>query len=306
MFHGFTTQVHSGCQNCQHKHLLITKFEIFLKHLKKHYQIISLNDLIQNLQQNLPIPRRAVVLTFDDGFLSNYTLAFPLLKRYEASATIYLATEFIDQGKPIWTDRMDYAFHMAGLSAPELRAAKSHLKKLPQEQIESAVTAWESKLHVETLDCRHEKTPPIYASLSWDQIREMKASGLVTFGAHTHTHKILGRCNLDAVHAELALSKSIIEDRLGQSCDHFCYPNGRYGDFSQATENCVREVGFHSSVTTINGRLTTSVDSYLMPRLGISNDLSLEQFVLSVSGFTAWLENEKSEQGSALLPNNYL
>jgi peptidoglycan/xylan/chitin deacetylase (PgdA/CDA1 family) len=302
MFHGFTNQVHSGCQNCQHKHLLISKFEDFLKHLKRHYQIISLDDLIKNRQHNTPLPRRAVVLTFDDGFLSNYTLAFPLLKRYEASATIYLATEFVDEGKPIWTDRMDYAFYMAGLSASELRAAKSHLKKLPQEQIESAVNAWESQLHVETLDCRHDSTPPIYASLSWDHIREMKASGLVTFGAHTHSHKILGRCNLDVVRAELALSKSIIEDRLGQSCDHFCYPNGRYGDFSQITDNYVREIGFHSSVTTITGRLTTSVDSYLIPRLGVSNDLSLEQFELCVSGFTAWLENTRKKQHSFDIP----
>ena len=295
MFHGFTDHEHSGCENCQHKHLHNTKFEVFLKHLKQHYQIISLDDLVKALENNTALPRRAVVLTFDDGFLSNYTLAYPLLKQYQAPATIYLATEFVDEGKPIWTDRIDCAFHAAGRSPTELKAAKSQLKKLPQEQIDTAVRDWETKLHVETLDCRHQSTPPIYAPLSWDHICEMKASGLITFGAHTHTHKILGRCQLDTVRAELALSKRIIEDSLGQRCDHFCYPNGSHGDFSQETEDCVREVGFHSSVTTLNGRLNNALHPFLMPRLGITNDLDLARFELIISGFTAWLDNMRKK-----------
>lgn len=293
MFHGFTDYEHSGCENCQHKHLHVVKFEAFLKHLKQHYQIISLDDLVKALEDNTALPRRAVVLTFDDGFLSNYTLAYPLLKQYQAPATIYLATEFVDAGKPIWTDRIDYAFHTSGRSPTELRAAKSQLKKLPQEQIESAVTDWESKLQVETLDCLHLGTSPIYAPLSWDHILEMQSSGLITFGAHTHTHKILGRCQMDTVRAELALSKSIIEDRLGQRCDHFCYPNGSHGDFSQETEDCAREVGFRSSVTTLNGRLSNALHPFLMPRLGITNDLELARFKLITSGFTTWLENTR-------------
>jgi peptidoglycan/xylan/chitin deacetylase (PgdA/CDA1 family) len=295
MFHGFTDKEHSGCENCQHKHLHNTKFEAFLKHLKQHYQIISLDDLVRALEHNTALPKRAVVLTFDDGFLSNYTLAYPLLKQYQAPATIYLATEFVDESKPIWTDRIDYAFHAAGRSPTELKAAKSQLKKLPQEQIESAVTDWESKLQVETLDCLHLGTSPIYAPLSWDHILEMQSSGLITFGAHTHTHKILGRCQMDTVRAELALSKSIIEDRLGQQCDHFCYPNGSHGDFSQETEDCVREVGFRSSVTTLSGRLNNALHPFLMPRLGITNDLELARFKLITSGFIAWLENTRSK-----------
>jgi hypothetical protein len=98
---------------------------------------------------------------------------------------------------------------------------------------------------------------------------------------------------MDTVRAELALSKSIIEGRLGQQCDHFCYPNGSHGDFSQETEDCVREVGFRSSVTTLSGRLNNALHPFLMPRLGITNDLQLARFKLITSGFTAWLENTR-------------
>ncbi len=292
MFHGFTDREHQGCENCQHKHLHVQKMESFLAHLKKHHAIISLEHLLKCLADHTPIPRNAVVLTFDDGFQSNHTLAYPLLKRYEAPAIIYLATEFVDEGKPIWTDRIDYAFAAAGKLPKEMIAAKQQLKKLPQEQIEEAVSQWERSLGKRLADSRSLGIPDIYRPLNWEQIQEMQASGLVSFGAHTHQHPILGRSKPETVREELQHSKSLIEQHLQTPCDHFCYPNGSHGDFSDQTEQCVKELGFKSSVTTLNGRVhAASMDAYLLPRLGITNDLDLGRFDLMVSGFTAWLEN---------------
>lgn len=300
MFHGFTDFEHPGCENSQHKHLHVKKFESFLVHLQQHYQIISLDQLVQCLELGVPAPERAVVLTFDDGFRSNYRLAFPLLKRFNAPATIYLATEFVDEGKPIWTDRIDYAFHTAGRSISELKAAKAELKKLPQEQIDSAVQDWESRLQVEALNGHQLTEDSIYAPLLWSQASEMRASGLITFGAHTHTHKILGRSHEETVRHELSRSKRLIEERLEHECVHFCYPNGSHGDFSELTERCVHEMGFKSSVTTLNGRIDGLKHGFLMPRLGITNDLDLSRFELMVSGFTAWLENKRHHPKSNL------
>ena len=293
MFHGFTDRVHEGCENSQHKHLHVIKFEAFLKHLKKHYQIISLSQLVHCLEHQLAIPERTVVLTFDDGFFSNYRLAFPLLKQFEAPATVYLATEFVDEGKSIWTDRIDYAFYTAGKTHAELRKTKAELKKLPQEQIEPAVQALESALGIQALDGSTQPPDSIYAPLHWKQVKEMHASGLITFGAHTHTHKIMGRCSEETVRHELCLSKRLIEEHLGRQCEHFCYPNGSHGDFSDFTEHCIRKLGFKSSVTTLNGRINEGNDGFLLPRLGITNDLDLTRFELIVSGFTAWLDNQR-------------
>ena len=60
--------------------------------------------------------------------------------------------------------------------------------------------------------------------LSWDQLREAVAGGLVTVGAHTHAHVDLSRASQRTAEDELRRSKQLIEDRLGSACRHFAYP----------------------------------------------------------------------------------
>jgi peptidoglycan/xylan/chitin deacetylase (PgdA/CDA1 family) len=62
--------------------------------------------------------------------------------------------------------------------------------------------------------------------LTWDQIREMIESGLVTIGAHTHRHTDLRSVSPDQVEEELATSDGLIEERLGERPSHFAYPWG--------------------------------------------------------------------------------
>jgi peptidoglycan/xylan/chitin deacetylase (PgdA/CDA1 family) len=61
-------------------------------------------------------------------------------------------------------------------------------------------------------------------ALSWSQLREALATGLVTFGAHTHGHTDLSRAPEQRCHDEMARSKELVEDRLGVPCRHFAYP----------------------------------------------------------------------------------
>jgi peptidoglycan/xylan/chitin deacetylase (PgdA/CDA1 family) len=62
--------------------------------------------------------------------------------------------------------------------------------------------------------------------LTWGQIEEMLGSGLVTIGAHTHSHPDLRYLSADAVAAELDESNALIQDRLGVEPRHFAYPKG--------------------------------------------------------------------------------
>lgn len=74
-------------------------FERQLKYLRdNHYRVISVSTLYKHMQEGLPIPRRAVVITIDDGFRSTYKIAFPLLKKYNMPATVFIYSDFIDNG----------------------------------------------------------------------------------------------------------------------------------------------------------------------------------------------------------------
>lgn len=67
-----------------------------MAYLKKHgYRVIRLSDLHAFFAGNQSLPRKAVVLTFDDGFNSAYTVAYPILKKYGFPTTIFLYTDFV-------------------------------------------------------------------------------------------------------------------------------------------------------------------------------------------------------------------
>lgn len=57
------------------------------------YTTISLEDFIACRQGKKALPRKPIVLTFDDGFMSNYTLAFPILRKYGMTATIFMTVD---------------------------------------------------------------------------------------------------------------------------------------------------------------------------------------------------------------------
>ncbi len=63
--------------------------------LAQHYQVLRLSDVQAFLAGKQPLPRKAVVLTFDDGYESVFRLAFPLLKKHGLPATLFVYTDFI-------------------------------------------------------------------------------------------------------------------------------------------------------------------------------------------------------------------
>lgn len=63
-------------------------------------------------------------------------------------------------------------------------------------------------------------------SLTWEQVQEMLDSGLLTLGAHTHTHRDLRSCGYEEIRYELDVSNDIIKHRTGIFPRHFAYPWG--------------------------------------------------------------------------------
>jgi peptidoglycan/xylan/chitin deacetylase (PgdA/CDA1 family) len=60
--------------------------------------------------------------------------------------------------------------------------------------------------------------------LTWPQLSEAVSTGLVTIGAHTHSHADLSRADEATAEEEMRRSKELVEDRLGVACKHFAYP----------------------------------------------------------------------------------
>jgi peptidoglycan/xylan/chitin deacetylase (PgdA/CDA1 family) len=71
-------------------------FHAQMAYLKAHdYRVIPLSDLLDFLNGKQALPRRAVVITIDDGYKSAYTIAYPILKKYGFPATLFVYSDFI-------------------------------------------------------------------------------------------------------------------------------------------------------------------------------------------------------------------
>jgi peptidoglycan/xylan/chitin deacetylase (PgdA/CDA1 family) len=75
------------------------QFDEQLNYLQTNdYQFITIQQLIDFYKKNQPLPPRPVLLTFDDAYVSQLELAYPILQKYKAKATVFVPTAYIGQG----------------------------------------------------------------------------------------------------------------------------------------------------------------------------------------------------------------
>ena len=72
----------------------LKRFESQIKYLSSYFNIISVDELLNNFTNNT-VKKNTICITFDDGYLDNYQYAFPVLQKYNVPATIFLATDFM-------------------------------------------------------------------------------------------------------------------------------------------------------------------------------------------------------------------
>lgn len=125
----------------------IAQLDSQLKHLQAlDYQYITAQQLLDFYLEKKPLPDRPILLTFDDGYVNNLELAYPLLKRYNAKATIFIPSSFVGDTN-VWDKGSDRIMTVAQLknldpSVFEL-ALHSHrhknFKNMPLDSIEQDV-----------------------------------------------------------------------------------------------------------------------------------------------------------------------
>lgn len=111
-------------------------FEDHLRWLRQSgYRTVGLDALRAHVAGEETLDDRSVVLTFDDGYVDNWTYVFPLLRKYDMTGTVLVTTDFVDPRdvvRPtladVWNGRTTEAeLEVRGfLSWPELNAAAEH------------------------------------------------------------------------------------------------------------------------------------------------------------------------------------
>lgn len=100
--------------------------------------------------------------------------------------------------------------------------------------------------------------------LTWNEIKEMYASHLITIGDHTKHHPFLTRISNVLAQDEIMGSKKDLEKQLNAKVDWFAYP---YGDYNQQIIGIVQASGYKGAVSTIYGQFQKKDTLFIMPRI---------------------------------------
>lgn len=258
-------------------------FKRQMQYLVKHFDILHLRDAVE-MCINGRLRRPAAVITFDDGYQSNFDIAFPILKECKIPATIFLTTGLIDTEDTLWLGRINTAlaecgkttFHWKGrtfnVETPEAKKSASRsiqalIKQMPPGSLEEELSHLLINLGDDpSRPIAHDS--PFRMLDSWS-INEMLKSELIQFGAHTHSHLILRHLSEEDQMTQIVKSLKMVMDLTGKVCNVFAYPNGRKQDYCDNTMALLRKYGVDLAVTTIEGLNNTSTPSLELRRIGI-------------------------------------
>lgn len=264
------------------------------QYLRRHYRIVHAEAAFEELYTSRKpgersSDRRALMtLTFDDGYRDNYTQGYVLARELQVPFTIYLIPDYIDSGAHFWwlegkrlvkraqasevelegrVYRLDDAEDRA-LLAHAIDARARHARSVAERE-EFLIAA--CKLLDVTDEVLADEEPAM--PVTWEQVREMDASGWVSFGAHTVHHPILAYLVDPAeVKSEISECRALLEQRLNHPVRSFAYPVGQMQHISEQVVQTVRDAGYSWAMTTRYGINQPTDEPYLLKRVEVDVD----------------------------------
>jgi len=258
-------------------------FERHVRFLARTCRIVSLDALAAWLAGDLPLAGPAVAITFDDGYRDNYAHAYPILRRYGATATFYVVTEAIGDAEPLWTAELRGLLLRArarGVPVPRIGdhpvdvgdpAALRRTIRGMGRILRAVDRATRRGLLAELRARLGPPDGPPAVMMTWDELREMHRGGM-TIGSHTMSHPALTEIPPAEAAREIAGSRARLEAELDAPVTHFAYPNpGACVHVDEAVKALVREAGYSTARTSSKGPVTPGADLLALPTLGVSN-----------------------------------
>ncbi len=287
-----------------HKSLEVSpeQLERIINHFKNlDYDFISLDEFIG--ARGNPCLKKFVVFTFDDGYVDNYTHAYPIFKKHNIPFTIYVATNMPDGNAILWwylledlivkNSKIEFVANDKDITLitntnAEKEIAFNEVRNYLAKADEVTLQHLLKSLFKDQTDSQQTMTKAL--ALSWDQIKELSEDPLVTIGSHTVNHFPLNSLSHKDSSFEIVESKKVIESHLSKEVKHFCYPLGSYGH----KEIEIMKSSGYSSATTIKMANIFSENfdhPFALPRIMINSLTSDEILSMQISGLLPALRN---------------
>jgi peptidoglycan/xylan/chitin deacetylase (PgdA/CDA1 family) len=279
-----------------------------LELLERHgCQVLRLEQALSLLSSG-ELPRRAVVLTFDDGFYDFLARAWPLLNDRGFPATVYLTTQRCEHNFPIVRGLTSYVLWkqrsqvLDGAGLPGLGEAHYPLATAAQREVVFArfigaieglkpapkdvvVRELATRLGADYEALCRER---MLTLMNPAEVAALSAAG-VDFELHTHRHRTPSDAALFA--EEVLRNQERLESMIGRRPAHFCYPSGVWRE-SYLPQ--LRAAGVRSAVTSDAGLASRSSHALLLPRVLDHEGVTAAEFEAWLTGAAAWVPRRRA------------
>ena len=212
-------------------------------------------------------------LTFDDGDRTFYEIAFPLLKKHNFPATIFVSPASVTEHFNFWfQEAADYntvtvqKIFAEELNVPFEKIANfdyySLLKTQPIAAINKIIAEYQSQTGTK---------PKPFRNMNLAELLEVQKSDLVAIGAHTLHHPILPNETAQVSENEIIGSINDLEKLLNAEVRYFAYPNGRRGfDYGEREIEILKKTKIKIALTTEPHFVNAKTNPLEMPRIGVT------------------------------------
>jgi peptidoglycan/xylan/chitin deacetylase (PgdA/CDA1 family) len=231
-------------------------FEACLAFFERHYNVVSLADVLAARRGRQRLPERPLLITFDDGWRDNVEFALPRLRDARMPAAMFVAGAALERGTAFWQEQLIAAWRSGRLDAARVR----HLTSVagartattvdadPLAPVRVLIAALEAlgPAARDALVTAAALAPEPHSMISRDDLRALASAG-IAIGSHGFTHAPLTRVDAGA---ELAATRALLQASLhpGSDVPALAFPHGK---FDAATIARARDLGFELLFTSV-------------------------------------------------------
>lgn len=290
--------------------------------LKSCYDVITPQEFKQFLEGDIALPRRAVLITCDDGLANVISDMLPVLESLDIKCLFFLtANSYTQQPGMLWYEELWLLLERVAAGNLDFAHPAAAIPEVPSDEERRHEIWWRlvRDLSKTNMDTRRDfiqkfalkaKVPTEWKAellqdpanrnrfqlLNLADVQTLIRAGM-TIGAHTISHPVLKLCAPEVAAAEIAPPQSIVFDASAtqeSSMWALAYPYGTHETVSDRERSMAAAAGYACAFMNTGGMCSPSANKFAIPRVNISGNMTLGEFEAHASGFHYHFQNRVS------------
>ncbi|MBQ9232302.1 MAG: polysaccharide deacetylase family protein [Prevotella sp.] len=235
------------------------------KYRKAGFVFLSLDEVYNVINGIKALDKPFVAFTLDDGYLDNYTTAYPVFKRNNVPFCIFVATDFPDKQAILWwytiedlilgnnrialSDGSTYTCITYQQKWDTFRFIREKILKLNQANLLSSLQTLFANYDLNWLE------PVQKLSMSWEDVAHLGNEPLCTIGGHTMTHPAFAPLSLEEIKTEIEGGIQKLQSVIDYPIRHFAYPYGSIKEDGQREYEFLKTFNFKTAFISYGGNI---------------------------------------------------